>query len=212
MRSHFAAVSCSVRDSVFRPLGGVVLAALVLAAPVGSASAQWIVPPAVFNNPFVVIGGFGLHSGYVGGSYRNVAGNVCTADVDMISTVVQVGAQWDYKWTITNSGSGDFVRYFQAGPGRGPKFLKVVPLSGSHAAPCDYPAGWPVGPSVQVDTFTGGAPVLGVWGGGWNPDTGLEAQHFMATPEPGSLALLATGAAIVALITRRRRVASPAAR
>ena len=180
-----------------RPLlRGILLAALALVAPAASASAQWVVAPDAFTNMFLVLGGFGFYSGYKNGQYNNVDGQRCTASVSMTSTVVQRGNTnvWDYTWTIVNGGSGDFARYVQFGPGRGPQFLNPAPLSGTHAAPCSYDANWPNGPTTETDTFVGGPPVIGFWGGRWNPETpSNDAQEVMATPEPVTLVLLGTG-------------------
>lgn len=117
-----------------------------------------------------------------------------TANVTLDSNVTDLGGgRFSYAWTLTNNGTGDFFQFFQAGPGRGPNFLQPpIPL---------------VAGGTQMDTFIGGPPVIGPWGGRWNAGvsaTDPMAQDFLATPEPATLVLFGAGLLGVVAMTRKR--------
>jgi hypothetical protein len=170
--------------------------------------ADWIVAPGVFNTPYGAWGpdgipgtpddpppgGFGILSGYAGGSYLGPAGAVLTAHVEMNSTVVPAGGGWfQYTWTITNYGTGPFVEYWDTG--NGPNFLQDPPLYGT-AGPDRIPGtADDVAAESETDTRRGGPPILGLWGGVWNPEAEEQAQRYDPIPEPGTFGMWMLGAA-----------------
>ncbi len=146
---------------------------------------SWINPPKVFSSSFDPGGGgYGITSGY-SGTYVNSAGEVKVAATSLTSVVKKKGDVWDYLWTITNFGNGDFIAYFGPKP---PNFLKGILKPGG----------------TQVDSATGGPPVLLAWGGQWNPEVGAEAPELQpsAIPLPAS-ALLLIGALGLLAASRR---------
>ena len=160
---------------------------------IGSASSStWNPPPTVFRNPDVVgIGFLGISSGFEGGVYVDGNGVRQTANVSMSSTAEQINANsWLYTWTLFNHGTGDFVDYFDTG--NGPNFLQFTPLKAGQ---------------MQVDTRIGGRPVIGHWGGRWNPEMDPAAARL----EPGPIPLAPAGIMLLAgigcfgLLSRRRR-------
>jgi len=186
-----------------------------------TANAVWLVAPVTFNTPYGAFGpdgipgtpddpppgGFGIFSGYVGGSYVGPAGAILTASVSMDSLVLPIGGGWfAYTWTITNSGTGPFVQYWDTG--NGPNFLQAPPLYGT-AGPDRLPGtADDVAPGWEVDRRVGGPPVLGLWGGVWNPEAGPEAQRYDPVPEPGAFWTALLGVAVLMgpkLIPRRFR-------
>lgn len=133
-------------------------------------------------------GGIGISSGYVGGEYINRFGERVTAHVSLTSTVWPIGGDWwQYHWEITNLGTGDFVEFYCT-PG-GPNFLQNPPLSPGES---------------EIDGRVGGRPIIGLWGGRWNPDVGLEVQDYRPIPEPATLFLFGTGLGAVLGFARRR--------
>lgn len=189
---------------------------LVLAGALGllasSASAgPWLVPPGTFstfygpNGPDGIPGTLddvpglflGIVSGYAGGSYVGPAGAVLTANVSMTSEVFPAGANFLYIWTITNTGTGPMVTYFDTG--NGPNFLLDPEGNGGlfGTAGVDRIPGTAddLVPETEVDLRVGGPPVIGLWGGTWNPSTGTEVPRLEPIPEPATLLLLGSGLA-----------------
>ena len=160
------------------------------AAPIGI----WINQPEVFvdNCAINLPGGIAcLFSGYRNGTYRDSEGVVKTANVSMTSEVAQIGPkQFRYTWTIINTGTGDFFNYKDTG--NGPDFLKAPPLSPNES---------------ETDVKVGGPPVIGQWGGSWNPEVGLDAERLEPSPIPLPATVLLMLGAFSALAGLKRRAA-----
>ncbi len=180
-------------------------------------ASSWLVPPTALNLFDQLPGADGIlgtqddvliiNSSYTGGSYVGPAGATLSANVSLMSEAVGIGGNsWKYTWEITNSGTGPFVSYVDTG--RGPNFLQDPPLFGT-AGPDRIP-GTPddVAPETEIDMRVGGPPIIGLWGGAWNPEVEtLEAMRFEPIPEPSNALFVVTGLGLVA-VWRWRRIRS----
>lgn len=148
--------------------------------PVLNYSGSWTAPPTVSSASFDPGGGgYGLTSGYQG-TYTDANGNVKIASVSLTSLVFpsEKPRRYDYFWTITNSGTGDFVQWFGPKP---PDFLMGVLKPGD----------------TQKDSrLEKGPPVLANWGGRWNPEVGEEAPKLEPSPVPLPAAAVLLGGAV----------------
>lgn len=180
-----------------------------------TANADWTIVPGVFNTPFGPngpdgvpgtmddrpLGTIGILSGYFGGSYIGPAGVPLTADVAMASWAFPVAGGWQYNWLLTNSGTGPFVTYVDTGGGP-VTFLQDDGILWGTAGPDRIPL-TPDDLAPESDfemRIAGGPPIIGFWGGAWNPEVGLDAMRVQPVPEPSAFLLFGIGIGVVGFI------------